>query len=132
MSSLKGLIPKDKWHYWLTQMSRPQLSHSMVYGWGCRIIGSFNLLTTSTEIRFFLLLQSTMKCSGVLFTHICEWKRRSPSSRSSGSFGCIVMTTMVALGSSSMIYLPLYFFESKSKSSYDSFSLRSTTNDCFE
>jgi hypothetical protein len=61
----------------------------MVYGWGCGIIDNFNLLMTSTEIKFFWLPLSTMKCSGVPFTHIYEWKRHSPSSSSSDSSGWI-------------------------------------------
>jgi hypothetical protein len=71
----------------------------MVYGWGCGVVGKFNLLMTSVEIRFFWIPLSTMKCSGVPFTHICEWKRHSPSSGSSDSFGWIFVVAMVALGS---------------------------------
>jgi hypothetical protein len=32
---------------------------------------------TSIEMRFFWLLLLMMKCNGVPFTHICEWKRHS-------------------------------------------------------
>jgi hypothetical protein len=58
-----------------------------VYGCGCGIVGKANHLKTSTEIRFFWLPLSSMNYNGVLFTHINEWKRRSPSSGSSGSPG---------------------------------------------
>jgi hypothetical protein len=104
----------------------------MVYGWGCGIVDNFNLLMTSVEIRFFWLHLSTMKCSGVPFTHICEWKRHSPSSSSSDSSGWIFVVAMVALGSASMIHFPLSCSESESESGSNSFSLSSTNNDCFE
>jgi hypothetical protein len=104
----------------------------MLYGCGCGVVRKSNCLMTSAEIRFFWLPLSTIKCSGVPFTHICEWKRHSPSSGSSGSSGWIVVVTMVAVGSTSMIYFLLLFSESESKSGLDSVSLSSTTNDCFE
>jgi hypothetical protein len=104
----------------------------MVYGWGCGIIESFNLLMTLVKIRFFWLPLSTMKCSGVPFTHICEWKRHSPSSSSSDSSGWIFVVVMVALGSTLMIHFPLSYSESESELGSDSFSLSSTNNDCFE
>jgi hypothetical protein len=58
-------------------------------------------------MRFFWLPLSTMKRSGVPFTHICEWKRGSSSFGSSGSPGWSLVVAMVALGSTSMIRLPL-------------------------
>jgi hypothetical protein len=85
-----------------------------------------------TKMRFFCLPLSTMKCSGVPFTHICEWKRCYPSSVSSGSSSWIVLVTMVVVGSASMIYLLLLFYELESDSGIRSFSLSSTTNYCFE
>jgi hypothetical protein len=48
-----------------------------------------------------------MKWSGVPFTHICEWKRCSPSSGSSSSSGWTFVVAMVTLGSASMIHFPL-------------------------
>jgi hypothetical protein len=60
-----------------------------------------------SKMRFFWLLLSTMKCTGVHFTHIYEWKRHSPSFGSSGSPGWSLEVKMVALGSASMIRLPL-------------------------
>ena len=57
-----------------------------------------------------------MKCSGVPCTHNCEWKKCSPSSVSSYSSGWIFMIAVVELGSTSMIYLPLSFSASVSKS----------------
>jgi len=87
-------------------MSRPWMSQPMVYGWGCCVIVKFKLLTTSTEIRFFSLPLSTMKWIGVPFTHICDWKRHSHSSGSSGSSGWNFVVAMVTLGSASMICLP--------------------------
>jgi hypothetical protein len=53
---------------------------------------------------------------GVPFTHICEWKRHSPSSGSSGSSGWNFVVAMVTLGSASMIHFPLSSFESESES----------------
>jgi hypothetical protein len=87
---------------------------------------------TSTEMRFFWLPLSTMKCSGVPFTHICEWKRHSPSSGLSGSPGWSLVVAMVALGSTSMIYLPLSSSSSELESTSDSEAFTSTTKDCFE
>jgi hypothetical protein len=37
----------------------------MVYGWGCGIIHKFNLLITSTGIRLFWILLSTIKFNGI-------------------------------------------------------------------
>jgi hypothetical protein len=87
---------------------------------------------TSAEMRFFWLPLSMMKCSGVPFTHIYEWKRHSPSSGSSGSPGWSLVVETVALGSTSMICLPLSGFGSESESTSDSEAFTSATNDCFE
>jgi hypothetical protein len=62
-------------------------------------------------MRFFWLLLSTIKFIGFPSTHICEWKRRSLSSRSSSSFDWIVVVATVVVGSASMIYLLLLFSE---------------------
>jgi hypothetical protein len=102
----------------------------MLYGCRCGVVGKSNCLKTSTEMMFFWLPLSTIKCSGVPFTHICEWKSRSPSLGS--SYGWIVAIAIVAVGSTSMIYLLLLFSESGSKLGFNSLSLRSTTNDCIE
>jgi hypothetical protein len=111
--------------------SRPWRSHPMLYGCRCGVV-EIQLLDDLCETRLFWLLLSTMKCSGVPFTHIYEWKRHSPSSGSSGSSGWIVVVMIVAVGSASMICFLLLFSESDSESGLDSFSLSSTTNDCFE
>jgi hypothetical protein len=71
---------------------------------------------TYVEMRFFWLPLSTIKCSGVPFTHIYEWKRCSPSSGSSGSSGWIVVVMIVVVGSASMICLLLLLSESESES----------------
>jgi hypothetical protein len=122
----------DRQHYWLTQRSRPLWRYSMLYGCGCGVVGKSNYLMTSTEMRFFWLLLSTIKFNGSPFTHIFEWKRSSPSSRSSGYVGWIILVSTVALGSASFIDLILLLFESESELGIGSFSLSSSTNDYFE
>jgi hypothetical protein len=102
----------------------------MLYGCRCGIVGKSNCLTTFVEMMLFWLPLSTIKCSGVPFTHICEWKSRSPSLRSSS--GWIVAVGTIAVGYASMIYLLLLFSKSGSNSGFISLSLRSTTNDCIE
>jgi hypothetical protein len=102
----------------------------MLYGCGCGVVGKSNCLTTSTKMMFFWLLLSTIKCSGVPFTHICEWKSRSLSSGSSS--GWIFAIVIVAVGFASMFYLLLLFFEPRSKSRFGSLSLSLATNDCIE
>ena len=82
-SSVKGLMLYGRWHCWLTRRSGPWWSHPMVYGCGCSMVGRPNCFMTSTEMRFFWLLLSTINCSREPFTHMLEWKRRSSSSRSS-------------------------------------------------
>ncbi len=75
-----------------------------------------------------------MNCNGEPFTHICEWKRRSPSSGSSGSICWIFVVATVALGSASMICFPLSVLlsgsdsESEPASVLEAFS--SATSDC--
>ena len=73
-----------------------------------------------------------MKWSKVPFTHICEWKRRSPSSGSSSSLGWSLVVEMVAPSSTSMIYLPLSGSSSESESASNSKAFTSATSDCFE
>jgi hypothetical protein len=104
----------------------------MLYGCGCGLVGNSNCLTTSVEMRFFCLSISTMKCNEVPFTHIYEWKRCSPSSGSVGSSGWIIVVAIVVVGSTLMICLLPLFPESYSKSGFASFSLISTTDDCFD
>jgi hypothetical protein len=104
----------------------------MLYGCGCGVVSKSNCLTTSAEMKFFWLSLSTIKCNGVPFTHICEWKRRSPSSRSAGSSGWIVGVATTAVGYALMIYLLLLFYESESDSGFGSLSLSSTTNEYFK
>jgi hypothetical protein len=71
-------------------------------------------MMTSAEMRFFWLALSMMKCNRVSFTHICEWKRCSPSSGSSGYPCWSLVVEPVALGSVSMICLPLSGSDSES------------------
>jgi hypothetical protein len=86
----------------------------------------------STEMRFFWLPLSMMKCNEVPFTHIYEWKRCSPSSSSFGSPIWSLVVATVALGSASMIHLPLSGSNSESEPTSDSDTLSSETNDFFE
>jgi hypothetical protein len=104
----------------------------MLYGCVRGVVKKYNFLMTSAKIRFFWIPLSRVKCSSVPFTHICEWETRSPSSGSYGSFDWIVVVMAVVVGSTSMIYLPLLFFESMSNLGLDSISLSSATNDCFK
>ena len=84
-SSVNGLILYGRRHCWRMRRSLPGWSHPMVYGCGCAMVGRPSCFTTSAEMRFFCLPLLTRNCSREPFTHICDWKRRSPSSRSSGS-----------------------------------------------
>jgi hypothetical protein len=95
-------------------------------------VGRASRLMTSAEMRFFWLLLSMMKCSGVPFTHICEWKRFSPSSGSSGSPGWSLVVETMELGSMSIIYLPLSSSVSESDSASDSEAFTLATSDYFE
>lgn len=124
-------MPYDNRHCWLTRRSHPWRSHPMLYGCRCGVVDNSNCLTTSAEMRFFWLPLSTIKCSRVPFTHICEWKRRSPSSGSVGSSGWIAAVATIAVGSASMICPLPVFSESDYESGFGSLSLISTTNDCF-
>jgi hypothetical protein len=90
----------------------------MLYGLRCGVVGKSNCLKTSTEMMFFWLPLSTIKCSGVPCTHICEWKSHSPSLGSSS--GWIVAVAKITMGFSSIIYLLLLFYESRSKLGFDS------------
>jgi hypothetical protein len=74
---------------------------------------------TSTKMRFFWLLLSMMKCSGVPFTHIFEWKRCSPYFISYGSPGWSLVVATVVLGSTSMIRHPLSGSDSESEPTCD-------------
>lgn len=87
--------------------SHPWWSHLMVYDCGCIVVFRPIHFMTSTEMAFFWLPLLTMNCNGEAFTHIYEWKRRSPSSGSSGSIFWIFVVAMVALGSALMIWFPL-------------------------
>ena len=83
-------------------------------------------------MRFFWLPLSMMKCNRVPFTHICEWKRHYPSSGSSRSLGWSLVVETMALGSASMICLPLSGSDSESELASDSKAFTSTTRDYFE
>ena len=115
----------------MMQRSRPWLSYPMLYGCGCGIVGNFNRLTTSTDIRLFWLPLLTMKCNGTPFTHIYEWKRRSPSSSSFGSSGWIWVVATVALGFASMTYFPLSISESEWEYGSNSEAFSLATSDYF-
>ena len=91
----------------------------MVYGCGCGVVSRPNRLMTIAKMMFFWLPLLTMNCGGEKFTHICEWKRSSPSFGSLGlDFWTLVVET-VALDSMLIIYfplsLPLLSFGSESK-----------------
>ena len=81
----------------------------MVYGCGCVVVFRPSHFMNSVEMRFFWLPPSTMNCSREPFTHIYEWKRRSPSSGSSGAFFWILVVATMVLGSASIIFFPLPF-----------------------
>ena len=74
----------------------------MVYGCGCVVFFRPSLFMTSAEMRFFWLLLSTMNYSGEPLTHIYQWKRHSPSSRSSGSILWIFVAATMALSVASI------------------------------
>jgi hypothetical protein len=84
------------------------------------------------EMMFFWLPISIIKCNGVPFTHIYEWKMCSPSSRSSSSYGWIVVIMTIEVGSTSIIFILLLLSESESDSGLGFASLSLTTNNCFE
>ena len=106
----------------------------MVYGCKCAMVGSPSRFMTSAKMRFFWLPLSTRNCSGEPFTHICEWKRHSPSSGSSGSSLWILVVETMALGSTSMIYfplsLPLFGSDLGSGNASDLGAFSSATNEC--
>jgi len=104
----------------------------MLYGCGCGVVDNPNCLTTFVEMMFLWLSLSTIKWNRVPFTHICEWKRCSPSSWFVGSSSWIVVVTTIEVGFASMIYLLLVFSELDSELGFDSLSLISNTNDCFD
>jgi hypothetical protein len=87
---------------------------------------------TSTEMRFFWLLLSMMKCNGVPFTPIFEWKRCSPSSGSSGLPGWSLVVETVALGFASMIHIPLSTYDSELEPASDSEFFTSATKYFFD
>ena len=134
-SYLKGLMPYGRRHCWVMQIPRPWLSHRC-----CKVAG---VVLSEAPISWRLLLRSgsfdchcqQQKCRGIPFTHICEWNRRSFVSDPSGSSSWICAVATVAVGSTSMIFLPLYVamelgLESESRS--DSEYLILATNDLFE
>lgn len=106
----------------------------MVYGCRCSVFSRLIHLTTSIEMRFFWLPLSTMNYNRDIFTHICEWKICSPSSRSSGSIFWILVVATVALGFTSMIFFPLSFsllgFDNKLEHAFNSEAFSSATSDC--
>jgi hypothetical protein len=92
----------------------------------------FSHLMISAEMSFLWLPLSMMKCSEVPFTHICEWKRCSPSSGSSGTPGWSLVVATMALVSVSMICLPLSSSDSESEPPSYSEAFTSATSNCFE
>jgi hypothetical protein len=93
-------------------------------------------LSLSLNERFDVLskwhIVGVKRCSCITFTHICEWRKHSPSSGSLGSLGWSLVVAIVALGSTPMIYLPLSGSDSDSKTTSDSEDFTSATNDFFE
>ena len=69
-----------------------------------------------------------MNCNGEPFIHIYEWKSYPPSSGSSGSSLWILVVEMVALGSTSIIYFPL-FSNSELEHASDSEAFNSGSSD---
>ena len=106
-SYVKGLILYGKQKWWLMRRSLPWWSHPMVYDYGCVVVGRPSHFTTSAEMRFFWV--PLRNSSGEPFTHICEWKRRSPSSGSSGSSLWSLVVEKMALGSASMLFFPFSY-----------------------
>ena len=106
----------------------------MLYDYRCGVISMPNHFITSTEMRFFWLPLLIMNCNGKPFTHIYEWKRCAPSSRSLGSFFSILVVAIVVLCFVSMICFRLSFLllgsDSESKYASDSKAFNSATNDC--
>jgi hypothetical protein len=102
------------------------------YHRGDSFLGLNHAFDYLAKMSLFWLPLSTMKSSRVPFTHICEWKSRSPSSGLSGSPGWSLVVETVALGSASMICLPLFGSSSESKPKYDLEAFTSSTNDFFE
>jgi hypothetical protein len=87
---------------------------------------------TYVDIRFLWLPLSTMKWSGVHFTHIYEWKRGSPSSGSYGSYSWTFLVDMVTLGFASMVYFTLFGYERESKPTFESEAFILANNDYLE
>lgn len=106
----------------------------MVYDCGCGVVDRTNRFTNSTEMRLFWLPMSRINYNKEPFTHICEWRNRSPSTRYSGSSLWILVVETMALGSASIIYFPLSFLlsisESESEHASDSEAFILATNDC--
>ena len=114
--------------------SRPWSSQLMVNGCKCVVNDRPSRFMTSAEMRFFWLLLLIMNCSEEPFTHISEWKRCSPSSRSSRSFFWILAMATVVIDSTSMILFhlsfPLSSFGLESKHAYESEAYSLATSDC--
>jgi hypothetical protein len=102
----------------------------MFYGCKCGVVDKYKFLMTSAEMRFFWLPLSIIKCNRVPFTHICEWKMRSPSSGFYGSSGWIVAVATILVDFTSIICLILLFSKSNSDSWLGSVSLSGALVDC--
>jgi hypothetical protein len=70
----------------------------MLYGYECGIFGKSNYLRTYDKIVFFWIPLLKIKCSGIPFMHIYEYKKLAPSSRSLGSSSWIIVVTIVEVG----------------------------------
>jgi hypothetical protein len=102
----------------------------MLYGCGCGVVDNHNCLMISVEMRFFWLLLSTIKCSGVPSPTSVNEKSAPPLQ---DLFVLLVeLLVTIAVGSASMICPLQVFSESDSESGSDSLSLISITNDFFE
>jgi hypothetical protein len=71
----------------------------MLHGCGCDVVGNSKYFMTFTEMSLFWLFLSTMKFNDIPFTHIHEWKRRSPSLGYVGASGWIVVVVTMEVGS---------------------------------
>jgi len=106
----------------------------MAYGFGCSVVDRPNHLMTSAEMSFIWLPLSIMNCNGDPFTHICGWKRQSPSFRCYVYVLWILVVEIVKLGFVLIIFFPFSFplpssyLDSEHAFEFESFS--SITSDC--
>lgn len=106
----------------------------MVCDFKCGVIGRPNRFMTSNEMRFFWLPLLAMNCNREPFTQICELKKHSPSSGSSGSIFWTLVVVMMVLGSIMIICFPLSIpflgFDLDLEHAYDFEAFSLASNDC--